>query len=176
MTPKQLSVRTGLRAKTARAAVRELHLYGIVVCLTPERQQGRVYGLTLRGIRCKQRVCTRAHNASQLPFDPMFDWNVYGWLCFSQRRACLLTLNGPMQPATIARHAARAHRDRPFDATRIRMSANNARDIVKLFLKQGLVTTVQVRRRAHTHFTLTELGKQCQLLLHRAGGNHELCM
>lgn len=174
MTTKQLAWSSGLTFDNCNHGVAELTIYALVQCLNPEAQRSRVYGLTRLGHLCRNRLSANSEGVHSYHC-PAVSWSLYGWCCFSHRRTCLLTMEGPMQPATIARQAARSHRDRPFEGTRIRMSANNARDVVKLFLKQGLVMAVRIKGKAHTHFTLTQLGRQCQLLLRKAGEKHDLC-
>ena len=67
-----------------------------------------------------------------------------------------------MQPTQVKRKAR-------FQNPALRMSANNARDVVKEFLSKGLVQPVRVRRKAYLRFELTEVGKQLQDLMVKAG-------
>lgn len=50
----------------------------------------------------------------------------------------------------------------------IRMSANNVRDIIRLFLKRGIVQSVAVSGIRHPNYQLTPKGIQLQELLLRA--------
>ncbi|MFC1780851.1 hypothetical protein ACFLZ8_01125 [Planctomycetota bacterium] len=89
---------------------------------------------------------------------PDIDWELYGWVCFSHRAAIIKALTESMQPAKI-KH--RAKQQNP----KIKMSANNVRDIIKLFLEKEIVEPVKVGKRAHLRYELTELGRNIQGLL-----------
>ncbi|HOC43267.1 MAG TPA: hypothetical protein PKJ99_09690 [Thermoanaerobaculales bacterium] len=86
------------------------------------------------------------------------DWAIYGWICFSQRSAVLKALTEPLQPATIKRRALR------HDPT-LTMSANNVRDVIRLFLAKGLVSRVHRRAALHPQYALTALGRSLHELL-----------
>lgn len=92
---------------------------------------------------------------------PTTNWDLYGWVCYRHRAAILKTLTEPMQPATIKRKA------RSRDPT-LRMSANNTRDIIRLFRERGIVQPVYVRKKAHARYELTETGMVLQRLLAQA--------
>ena len=95
----------------------------------------------------------------QKPLLPDIDWELYGWLCFSHRMVILKTMAEPMQPAQMKRYIRYR-----FPQTKI--SASNVRDIIKLFLTQGLVRPVNFRKKAHPRYELTSTGiKLRQLLL-----------
>ncbi len=91
---------------------------------------------------------------------PNLDWTLYGSVCFTHRSAIIKVLTEPMQPSTIKRKA------RSRDAT-LHMSANNVRNVIRLFLAQGIVHPVHVRKKAHLRYELTEIGKRFQELLWR---------
>jgi len=48
------------------------------------------------------------------------------------------------------------------------MSANNARDVMRLLVEWGVAKPVQVRRKAHPRYELTEQGRSFQTLLQQA--------
>lgn len=169
LTPTQLSERLGFSLDTLTQVLRELTIYQLVSCLNPAARKSRVYGLSSLGVICRDRLA-RDFQLSILPYDApaTVDWNLYGWTCFNHRRTVLLTLEGPTQPAAIARTAARQHRPGFGERTELRMSANNCRDVVKLFLQKGIVEPVRIRGKGHIHFQLTAAGKELQRLLRRA--------
>ena len=169
LTPTQLSERLGFSLDTLTQVLRELTIYQLVSCLNPASRKSRVYGVTPLGVICRDRLAHEL-NLSLPPYDAPLavDWNLYGWVCFSHRRTVLLTLEVPMQPATIARTAARQHRPGFGERTELRMSANNCRDVIKLFLQKAIVEPVRIRGKAHTHFQLTAIGQELQRLLRRA--------
>ena len=69
---------------------------------------------------------------------PNLDWQLYGDVCYSHRAAVVRVLTEPMQPAQIKRKAL-------FKDSRIRMSANNVRDVIRLLLAKGIVEPVMVK-------------------------------
>ena len=66
-----------------------------------------------------------------------------------------------MQPSEMKRRLR-------MKAPDIRISANNVRDIIKLFLAKGLVQKIFVRKKAHARYELTEAGHLHRNLLMRA--------
>ena len=118
--------------------------------------RGRVYGLTTSGKELRREL-----SAACVYQEPPVDWALYGWISFRQRAAVLRVLDEPLQPATIKRRAR--YRD-----PSLRMSANNARDVIYEFLERGIVETVCVRGKAHTHYQLTTTGRALQDALARA--------
>ncbi len=63
-----------------------------------------------------------------------------------------------MQAAAIKRVARLQNSD-------LRMSANNARDVLWYLLAKGIVRRIIIKRRSHPRYELTELGKAFQELL-----------
>ena len=113
---------------------------GVVQCLNPEARRSRVYART------------------DAPLPQHVDWVLYGWVSYSQRRAVLEALDAPRYPAAIKRRARYLHPG-------IRLSANNVRDIIRLFLARGIVTPLDVAGRAHPSYALTPQGKVLPRLL-----------
>lgn len=161
MTAKQLSYRTGLSLSHCMNIVWELWVYEVVTCLTPAARNSRLYWLTDRGKSCQRQVLTRHGQHVSEEELPALDWNVYRSLCFSQRAAVIKALARPMQPSQIAKQAK-------FQNPALRMSANNTRDVIKVLLTKEVVTSTQVKGKAHRQYALTELGKACHLLLWKA--------
>ena len=65
-----------------------------------------------------------------------------------------------MQPAVVKRKIKQHN-------PKIKMSANNVRDIVKLFGQKGIVRPVKIGKKAHLRYELTDTGtKLRQLLMH----------
>ena len=50
----------------------------------------------------------------------------------------------------------------------VKISANNVRDIIKLFLARNIVSLVKIRKKAHPKYELTDLGTKLRQLLLRA--------
>lgn len=82
-------------------------------------------------------------------------------MCFRHRAAILRTMTEPLQPATIRRRACKR------DAG-LRMSANNARDVMGELRALDIVRPVRVRKKAHLHYELTPKGRAYRDLLLRA--------
>lgn len=158
MTGNQLASLTSMPLDACSYILYELEVYGLVKCLNSIARRSRVYWLTKGGKSC-QKVLRLQLGLPQLKHDfPVVDWNLYGWVCFSHRNAVLETLVKPMQPSEIKRKAL-------FQNPTLRMSANNVRDVIRLFKEKGLVETVRIKGKAHPRYQLTNLGKKLQLLL-----------
>ena len=119
--------------------------------------------MTELGKVCQEKLYERRGLPTIVHCFPDLDWNLYGWVCYSHRAAVIKTLNGGMQPAAIKRKAR-------FQNPSLRMSANNVRDIIRLFLMKGIVNQVMLKGKTHPRYELTEAGKHLQSLLLRAGG------
>lgn len=139
LTVQQLSTALDYPLDPCMNLLRRLRATGRVRCLNPDACRGRVYVRT------------------DVPL-PDLDWALYGWVCFSQRRAVLEALDAPRQPADIKRRARYLHPG-------VRLSANNVRDIIHLFYRRGIVVQVRLRRRAHPQYDLTPTGKTLQRLV-----------
>ena len=134
----------------------QLTLCRMVKCLNPTAKRSRLYWLTSIGILCQKKLNDNLPTA--LKDLPDIDWQLYGWVCYNHRAAIIKALTEPMQPATIKRRAKQRN-------TKIRMSANNVRDVMKLFVQKGIVRPVKIRKKAHPHYELTKVGKQFRQLL-----------
>lgn len=171
MTAKQLGKVSGYALDCVSVVLDELRSNGIVECLNDASQRSRVFGLTGSGKCIRKRLCEESGRPSDTWFVSEMDWDLYGWVCFSHRSAVLKALREPMQPATIKRVASRNDRD-------LRMSANNVRDVIKLFLEKRIVQKLPQRRRVHPLYQLTSLGHLLRNLLMEAeipvvkGGGH----
>jgi len=161
MTAKQIAHHTELSIDTCSYVLGELVTYKLVVCLNNQSRRSRLYWLTDRGKECQQKLFIDSDLPTPIHDFPNVDWNLYGWACFSHHSAIIRAMYGSMQPITI-KHKARSRN--PL----IRMSANNVRDVIRLFLDRGIVQPIKVKRKAHLHYVLTDSGKQFQTLLNRA--------
>lgn len=161
LTAKQLSKRVGIPVDTCCYLVAKLTFKGILTCLNPDTIKSRLYGLTEFGIRCRNQL----HQVLGLPHKeynmPDINWHLYGWINFNHRSVIIKILNTPMQPAEIKK-VLRIHRPN------IKISANNIRDIIKLFLARDIVRPVKIRKKVHPRYELTDLGIKLRQLLIRA--------
>lgn len=155
MTATQLSRLTGLDLDHTMFAVRGLVKLQFLRCLNPQARRSRLYWLTARRAAYSERF-----GSARCDHQPSIDWDLYGWVCYSHRAAILKALAGPLQPCEIKRKAR-------FDNPSLRMSANNVRDVIRLFVVKGIVRSVRGKRRAHTRYELTALGDALRTLLLR---------
>lgn len=79
-------------------------------------------------------------------------------MCYRHRAAVIEAIRGQVQAAAVKRRAVA--RD-PL----LRMSANNVRDVMKHLLAAELVLKVQMKRKRHPRYELTELGRAFRELL-----------
>jgi DNA-binding HxlR family transcriptional regulator len=157
MTAMQLSGRLGRPLGRCCKALRGLRVHRIVRCLNPGALRNRVFWFTPLGKRL------RRHLGSAEPFSGKFsctDWKLYAKLCFSHRSRVIQALTSPMQPSKIKRKAAQL-----FPG--LRMSANNVRDVIRYLVAHGIVRPVQLKKRMHPGYELTEVGQKMRRLLLR---------
>ena len=158
MTALQLSKRTGLSLDQCSTTLGQLTLCRLVKCLNPAAKRSRLYWLTPIGILC-QKTLRKDNDLPTIAKElPDVDWELYGWVCYNHRAAIIRALTEPLPPATIKR---RAKQQNP----KIKMSANNVRDVIRLFLKRGIVKPVSINKKAHLRYELTKLGRELQNLL-----------
>jgi transcription initiation factor IIE alpha subunit len=161
ITAKQLAQRTGIPVDTCSYIIAKSTVQDLLICLNPKARSSRLYGLTELGIRCQAqlredlKLPQKEYNYSDI------DWNLYGWICFSHRAAVIKTLLTPMQPSEIKRTIRKKK-------AKMKISANNIRDIVKLLLEKRIVHKVFVKKKAHPKYELTDLGIKLRQLLVRA--------
>ena len=161
LTAKQLSKRVGIPVDTCSYLIAKFTFKGLLTCLNPGAIKSRLYGLTEFGIRCRKEL----HQILRLPHKeynkPDINWHLYGWVNFNHRSAIIKILTTPMQPAEIKKVLRIRHPN-------IKISANNVRDIIKLFLARDIVRPVKIRKKAHPRYELTDLGTKLRQLLIRA--------
>jgi predicted transcriptional regulator len=161
MTAKQLSKKTGIPVDTCSYLLAKFSINGLVICLNPDAIKSRLYWLTAFGIRCQKQLHQELGLFYKKYTLPNIDWHLYGWVNFNHRAAIIKILIIPMQPSEIKR-TLWIHR------SNIKISANNIRDIIKLFLARGIVKPIKIRKKAHPRYELTELGTKLRQLLIRA--------
>lgn len=92
---------------------------------------------------------------------PDIDWSLYGSVCYRHREAIIKILSEPLQPSEIKRRAR-------IRFAGIRMSANNVRDVMRIFVRQGIVRKIYVKRQRHPRYELTEQSRVFRDLLLQA--------
>lgn len=160
MTARQLSIFVEMERARCSYVLWELQVYELLQCLNPEARRSRLYWLTSLGRECQERLREQEGQSIQNYDLPPIDWKTYGWLCFTYRSAVVQVMEGPMQSAAIKRRIR-------FSCPRVRISANNVRDVMRDLLTKHVVKEVRIRRKAHRHFELTEEGKAMKEILLR---------
>jgi len=161
LTAKQLTRKTGIPEDTCSYTIAKFANKGLFVCLNPNARNSRLYWLTESGRQQQEKLCQDL----SLPYEkydlPDMNWDTYGWLCYNHRSIVISTLTKPMQPSEIKR-VLRVHK--PL----AKISANNIRDIIKLFSTKQIVQPVKIRKKAHPRYELTDSGRKMQQLLIKA--------
>jgi predicted transcriptional regulator len=134
---------------------------GLLVCLNSVARNSRLYWLTESGHQYRQKLYQDQKISYNKPVLPDIDWLLYGWTCFAHRSSVIKILTYPMQPSEIKRLFR-------LQGTHIRISANNIRDIVKLFLSKGIVRPVKIQKKSHLRYELTDLGIKLRHFLIKA--------
>ena len=161
MTALQLSKKTGFTQEQCSTILGQLTLCGLVKCLNPTATRSRLYWLTPIGILCQKKLGKDKTLPDMAKHLPDIDWELYGWVCYSHRAAIIRILTEPMQPSDMKRKLRNSKSD-------MKISANNIRDVIKLFLRKRIVQKVLMRKKAHPRYKLTQLGSNFQRLLSRA--------
>ena len=158
---RQISKRTGIPQDTCSYLIAQFVDVGLLVCLNPKARNCRLYWPTEKGHQCCRKLYRDPNRLHKKPELLEIDWPLYGWVCFSHRSAIIKALTHPMQPSEIKRFFR-------IQGTHIRISANNIRDIVRLFLSRGIVRPVKIQKKAHLRYELTDLGIKLRQLLIQA--------
>ncbi len=162
---RQISKKTGIPAYTCSDIIAMFVDSRVLVCLNPRARNNRLYWFTKAGLQYLKLLYSMHNLTYRNPLLPDIDWNLYGWACFSHRSAILKALTHPMQPSEIKRFFR-------FQKTPLRISANNIRDIIYLFLTKGIVRPINNRGKSRPRYELTETGIKLRHLLIQAGVAH----
>ena len=159
LTASQVARRTGINLDSSLHLLWGLRLHGVIHCLNKDTSHNRLYWLTALGKACQERLRNGlkpiTHRFPKIP------WDVYSSICYSHRSATIRAMHKPMQAVERKKEARRK------DST-LRMSANNVRDVTNDLLKKGIVQRLEVKRKRHPRYELTDLGRTFQELLVRA--------
>ena len=162
-TSKQIARRTRIDMDTCSYVLGKFTARGLVTCLNPKARNSRLYYVTPLGRDCQRALHEDSPaDRPQVAHDiPSVNWDLYGWVCFSHRAAIIRILDSPMQPSAIKRRLRNT-------CPNVTISANNIRDIIRLFLAKGIVQKVTVRKKAYPRYELTETGTKLRQLLSMA--------
>ncbi len=158
LTATQIARRVGISLDRVLHLLWALTLYRVLYCLNKDTRHNRLYWLTELGKVCQRRLReTLALKPLKYLF-PKIPWDLYSSMCYSHRAAVIKAIREPMQAAAIKRIAR-------FHDPDLRMSANNARDVLRYLLEEGIVQRITLKKRSHPRYGLTDLGKTSQKLL-----------
>ncbi len=110
-----------------------------MLCLNPKSRNSRLYGLPKKGIVYRNQLSKKYGIPVKKYKLPDIDWQLYGWVCFDHRIAVIKALNEPMRPSEIKK-TLRLHKPN------LKISANNIRDIIRLFASKNIVEPVKVKK------------------------------
>ena len=158
LTATHIARRTDINLDSCLHLLWGLTLYGVIFCLNNGTRYNRLHWLTELGTTCQRRLRETfalkplAHRLPNIP------WDLFSSVCYSHRSAVIKAMREPMQAAAIKRVARLRNEN-------LRMSANNARDVLWYLLAKGVVRRIVIKRRSHSRYELTDLGKTFQKLL-----------
>lgn len=158
LTAKQINSKLRIDSTSCSRILKDFTARGLTICLNPTARNSRLYHLTDLGRQCQNQLRQELNLQAKDIQLPDIDWNLYGWLCFSHRSAIVKIITEPMQPSKMKRQIRRKNSD-------VKISANNIRDVMRLFEKKGVVEKVYIKKKAHPRYKLTKTGKQLQELL-----------
>lgn len=161
MTALQLSKQAGISLDQCSSLISQLVLCNLVKCLNPSAKRSRIYWLTSIGVLCQKKLCKDQCIPCIAKKLPDINWELYGWICFNHRATIIKALTEPMQPAAIKRRLIRQN-------SMIKMSANNARDVIRLLVQKKIVKPIKVGKKVHPQYELTEIGTTLRELLLQA--------
>ena len=163
MTATHIARRSDITLDSCLRFLRDLMSASVIYCLNEGTRHNRLYWLTAFGIRCQRRL---RETLALRPIDhrvPDVPWDLYSSVCYSHRSSVIGAMNRPMQAVNIKRKAL-------FQNPRLRMSANNTRDVLRYLSQQQIVRKLKIKRRRHPTYALTDLGATFKELLLGARG------
>ena len=158
LTATHIARRTDIALNACLHFLWGLTLYDILYCLNKGCRYNKLYWLTELGRACQRKLRESLALKQVMYCFPKINWNLFSSVCYSHRSAVIKAISRPLQAAEIKRKALSQN-------PKLRMSANNVRDVVQYLLSQGIVQKVKIGRRSHPRYELTELGEQLKELL-----------
>lgn len=161
MTPAHLAQQAGLTTKAACKVVAELREHGLIECLTPNIQRGRLYARTTLGESVWSLIKKRS--ASEPPANklPAEDHLAYASVCYRHRSVVVRGLGMPRQASQI-KHWIRSN------LPGAKISANNVRDVLRKLIRIGIVYRTNSDHEYYPVYALTKRGQRFRDLLDQA--------
>ena len=157
VTADQVARRLKISLDSSSSALRGMNKLGLLHCLNISSRTSRLYWLSDTGIECHRKLLKES-GLEAINYElPDVDWTLYGWTCYRHRSAVLKVLRIPLKPSDIKRLIFRLYPE-------TRISANNVRDIIRLFEKRGIVQRLMVRKKKYPFYTLTKSGETLRSL------------
>ncbi len=158
LTVTQLSWRASLQRRYCSEVLSQLLTSGHVKCLNRGANCYRVYWVTSFG-KIYRRLVRDDRGLAAVEEDvPRLDWGLHGRLCSGHRRGVLRMLTEALRPSRIKRKAWARN-------PRLRMSANNVRDVIRFFRRNGIVEPVFLPRERRPSYQCTRIGLVHQRLV-----------
>ena len=157
VTADQIARRLNISLDSSSSALRDMNKFGLLQCLNISSRTSRLYWLSDKGIECHRKLLKESGLESINYELPDVDWNLYGWTCYRHRSVVLKVLRIPLKPSDIKRLIYRLYPE-------TRISANNVRDIIRLFEKRGIVQRLAVRKKKYPFYALTKFGETLRAL------------
>ena len=157
LTARQICNKTDISLDSCSHILRKMKKKNLTLCLNPKSRNSRLYGLTKKGIVYQKQLCKKTGIPVKKYNFPDIDWELYGWACFEHRLAVIKALNEPMRPSEIKKILKVQKPD-------LKISANNIRDIIRLFTSKNIVEPVKVKKMAYPRYQLTDIGIQLKKL------------
>lgn len=158
LTATHIARRTDINLDSCLHLLWGLTVYGVIYCLNKGTRYNRLHWLTELGKLCQRKLRETLALQPLAHRFPNISWDLFSSVCYSHRSAVIKTIHGPMQAAVIKRKAL-------FQNPQLRMSANNVRDVIQYLLEKGIVARIQIKRRAHPRYELTDFGEVFRELL-----------
>ena len=163
LTATHIARRTDITLDASLHLLWGLSLYGIIYCPNKGTRYNRLYWLTELGKACQRKLRETLALQPLIHHFPDVPWDLFSSVCYSHRSAVIKAMHEPMQAAAIKRKAL-------FQYPKLRMSANNVRDVMRCLLNEGVVRKIKIKKKAHPRYELTDLGKAFKELLVGAKG------
>lgn len=158
LTATQIAQRTDIALNACLHLLWGFTLYEILYCVNEGSCYSKLYWPTDLGKACQRKLRESLAMRQLKHCFPNIKWDLFSSVCYSHRSAVIKAIHGQVQAAEIKRKAL-------SQSPKLRMSANNVRDVVQYLLRQGIVQKVKIRRMRHPRYQLTELGKTFRELL-----------
>lgn len=158
MTPKQLSVKTGIPLHICSYTLAKFFAKNLAICFNPDARNNRVYMLSELGKEFHFFFGSNSSPSQNSCDIPDVDWELYGWLCYSHRSAIIKVLDRQMRSSEIKRTLRLYRPD-------VKISANNVRDVMKLLLAKNIVQKILGKNKKHPQYDLTMQGQLLRKVL-----------